>query len=140
MYEFLVLCIRFCCQKYSAGVPMCFKATINNAKPDVARPYWHLVCLVMRYRLELYKNIQIYVIDESRYLMLKNRTIDTNFSKKIVLSLVIFYAHALLLFIHLSITQVHVHKNIFHIKKIDPFKDCQRHSEINTDKNFHQGL
>lgn len=82
MYEFLVLCIRFCCQKYSAGVPMCFKATINNAKPDVARPYWHLVCLVMRYRLELYKNIQIYVIDESRYLMLKNRTIDTNFSKK----------------------------------------------------------
>lgn len=140
MYEFLVLCIRFCCQKYSAGVPMCFKATINNAKPDVARPYWHLVCLVMRYRLELYKNIQIYVIDESRYLMLKNRTIDTNFSKKIVLSLVIFYAHALLLFIHLSITQVHVHKNIFRIKKTDPFKDCQRHSEINTDKNFHQGL
>lgn len=69
---------------------MCFKATINNAKPDVARPYWHLVCLVMRYRLELYKNIQIYVIDESRYLMLKNRTIDTNFSQKIVLSLVIF--------------------------------------------------
>lgn len=117
MYEFLVLCIRFCCQKYSAGVPMCFKATINNAKPDVARPYWHLVCLVMRYRLELYKNIQIYVIDESRYLMLKNRTIDTNFSQKIVLSLVIFYTHALLLFIHLSITQVHVHKNIFHLKK-----------------------
>lgn len=44
---------------------MCFKATINNAKPDVARSYWHLVCLIMRYRLELYKNIQIYVIDES---------------------------------------------------------------------------
>lgn len=103
MYEFLVLCIRFCCQKYSAGVPMCFKATINNAKPDVARPYWHLVCLVMRYRLELYKNIQIYVIDESRYLMLKNRTIDTNFSQKIVLSLVIFYTHALLLFIHFTL-------------------------------------
>lgn len=140
MYEFLVLCIRFCCQKYSAGVPMCFKATINNAKPDVARPYWHLVCLVMRYRLELYKNIQIYVIDESRYLMLKNRTIDTNFSQQIVLSLVIFYTYALLLFIHLSITQVHVHKNIFTLKKTDPFKDCQRHSEINTDKNFHQGL
>lgn len=122
MYEFLVLCIRFCCQKYSAGVPMCFKATINNAKPDVARPYWHLVCLVMRYRLELYKNIQIYVIDESRYLMLKNRTIDTNFSQKIVLSLVIFIRTPFCyLFICLLLKCMYI-KIFFTLKKPQSFK------------------
>lgn len=85
---------------------MCFKVIINNVKLDVVCLYWYLVCFVMRYRLELYKNIQIYVIDELRYLMLKNCIIDINFFQKIVLLLVIFYMYVFLLFIYFILKKI----------------------------------